>query len=70
MIHLKHHPYLTSSIVFCRLITMLHALHRSTYMGERMTYYDRRQEVCTYIYDIIISCNAYYLLLLFHAGDR
>ena len=29
---------------------MLHALHRSTYMGERMTYYDRRQEVLDYYY--------------------
>jgi hypothetical protein len=32
-------------ISFHRLITMLHALHRSTYMGERTAYYERRQEV-------------------------
>ena len=43
------HIYLTYFIdiaYFCvRLITMLHALHRSTYMGERTAYYERRQEV-------------------------
>jgi hypothetical protein len=32
-------------LLSCRLITLLHGLHRSMYMGERMAYYDRRAEV-------------------------
>lgn len=42
----------------CRLITLLHGLHRSMYMGERMAYYERRAEVSEMclLWLMIIKC--------------